>query len=189
MPYRSGPATGPRRVVAAVIASLLVIGLGGAVAGCSADHGAAAIAGGAAGVVQPSHTPDAHAAAGAGVPTAEEAAAVWEARPDFVSGATHRTQTAYAFAVSRPDVVRWLPCYCGCGAMGHASNLDCFIKPGEGVAVVYEEHGSYCDVCVDIAHMAQDMLARGKSLIQIRVAVDSAFGGLAPGTPTQLPPA
>jgi hypothetical protein len=106
-----------------------------------------------------------------------------------VSDAPTRTQTAYAFAISRPDVLRWLPCYCGCGALGHDSNLDCFIKPTESAPVVYEEHGSYCGVCVDIAHMAQDMLNRGNTLIQIRAAVDSSFGGLAPGTPTELPPA
>ena len=186
----SGSRTGPRRIAVAVMASLLLVGLGGAVGGCSADHSTPATAAGAAGgAARPSHTPDAHPMTGAGVPTAAEAAAMWDARPDFVSAAPHRTQTAYAFAISRPDVVRWLPCYCGCGAMGHTSNLDCFIKPTEGVRVVYEEHGSYCDVCVDIAHMAQDMLNRGRSLIQIRAAVDSAFGGLAPGTPTQLPPA
>jgi hypothetical protein len=175
--------------VVAVVASLLLIGMGGAVSGCSADHSAPTTAGGPGAAAGPSHTPDSHAPAGAGVPTGQEAAAMWDARPAFVSDAPHRTQTAYAFAISRPDVVRWLPCYCGSGAMGHLSNLDCFIKPTEGFPVVYEEHGSYCDVCVDIAHMAQDMLNRGKSLIQIRAAVDSEFGGLAPGTPTELPPA
>jgi len=177
-----------RRRAAGPIPFLVVLMLGGGVAGCSADHSNPATGVAAA----PSHTPDAHAAtavAGGAIPTKEEAGAMWAARPAFVEGAPHRTQTAYAFAISRPDVLRWLPCYCGCGAMGHASNLDCFVKPTEGAPVVYEEHGSYCDVCVDIAHMAQDMLDRGQTLIQIRAAVDSSFGGLAPGTPTDLPPA
>lgn len=86
---------------------------------------------------------------------------MWEARPAFVSDAPDRTQTAYAFALSRPDVLRWLPCYCGCGAMGHDSNLDCFIKPTAGAPIVYEEHGSYRDVCVDIAQAQRHEIAEG----------------------------
>ena len=73
--------------------------------------------------------------------------------------------------------------------MEHDSNLDCFIKPGGGSPVVFEEHASFCDICVDIALKAQDMLAKGNTLIQMRAAVDSEFGGLAPGTQTDLPPA
>jgi Protein of unknown function with PCYCGC motif len=191
-----GPGARVRRVATLPIPFLFVLVLGGATVGCSADHSGDTAAGATAGTaVAPAHTPEAHATMAAdagttgGVPTAEQFEARWAARPAFVSDAGQRTQTAYAYAVSRPDVLQWLPCYCGCGAMGHASNLDCFIKPTEGAPVVFEEHGSYCDVCVDIALMANDMLARGQTLIQVRAAVDSSFGGLAPGTPTELPPA
>ena len=188
--YRAGI----RRFATLPIPFLLVVVLGGATAGCSADHAGRA-AGPSTAAVAPSHTPEAHATAAANapetgdIPTAAEFKARWATRPEFVSGAAERTQTAYAYAVSRPDVLQWLPCYCGCGAMGHTSNLDCFIKPTEDAPVVFEEHGSYCDVCVDIALMAHDMLSRGQTLLQVRVTVDSTFGGLAPGTPTELPPA
>ena len=35
---------------------------------------------------------------------------------------------AYAFAANREDIVRYIPCYCGCEREGHRSLRDCFIK-------------------------------------------------------------
>ena len=37
-------------------------------------------------------------------------------------------RAAYAFAVRRPDVVQYLPCYCGCEKQGHRSLEFCFVK-------------------------------------------------------------
>ena len=50
-------------------------------------------------------------------------------------------QEAYRFAIANPEVLSKLPCYCGCGSMGHESNLDCFIQefnPGE--PIVFDDH-------------------------------------------------
>ena len=49
---------------------------------------------------------------------------VWPAR---FWEATHEVQEAYRFALRRPDVLQYMPCFCGCGATGHASNKDCYI--------------------------------------------------------------
>ncbi len=191
VPFDPGP--GARRLAMAWIPVLLVLLLGGAVVGCSAQHDGST-GGGASNAPMATHTPEAHATmtpmpeSAGGIPTADEIAAAWAMRPDFVASADQATQAAYAFALARPDIVQWLPCYCGCGAMGHMSNLDCFVKPTEGAPVVFEEHGSYCGVCVETALMGQDMLAEGATLIQMRAAVDMEFGDLAPGTPTDLPP-
>jgi hypothetical protein len=116
--------------------------------------------------------------------------AAWAARPAFVRS-DPRTEQAYAFAMASPQVLAWMPCYCGCGAMGHGSNADCFFKPTmEGLSsITFEEHASYCGICVDTALMAKQMLGEGQSLRAIRDAVDARFGGAVPGTPTELPPA
>jgi uncharacterized protein with PCYCGC motif len=37
-------------------------------------------------------------------------------------------RAAYAFAARRPDVVQYLPCYCGCEKQGHQSLQFCFVK-------------------------------------------------------------
>ena len=34
----------------------------------------------------------------------------------------------YAYAARRPDVLKYMPCYCGCERQGHSSNRDCFVK-------------------------------------------------------------
>lgn len=35
---------------------------------------------------------------------------------------------AYAIAAEHPDLLREMPCFCGCQGMGHRSNLDCFVS-------------------------------------------------------------
>jgi len=48
--------------------------------------------------------------------------------PDFVRSAPPRVREAYRFAVANREVLRAFPCYCGCGAVGHTSNADCYVK-------------------------------------------------------------
>jgi len=50
------------------------------------------------------------------------------ALPDFVRDAPPQIKEAYRFAIANPDVLSAFPCYCGCGSMGHANNLDCYVK-------------------------------------------------------------
>jgi len=171
---------------------ILALG-GGAVAGCAGSGSGTA---GAPAAAPPSGS--SAAPAGAAVPmgtmhmpTADEVSTTWKARPDYVKALPGDWQGAYAYALARPDVLQWLPCYCGCGGMGHRSNLDCFFQRREVKGTyLYEEHGSYCDICVKTANMADAMLRDGKTMTQVRDAVDSTFGnGAAPGTDTPRPPA
>ncbi len=38
-------------------------------------------------------------------------------------------QDAYAFAANREDIVRYIPCYCGCERTDHHQSLhDCFVR-------------------------------------------------------------
>ena len=50
------------------------------------------------------------------------------ALPDFVRGAPPQVREAYRFAIANRELLSAFPCYCGCGSMGHRSNLDCYIK-------------------------------------------------------------
>lgn len=36
-------------------------------------------------------------------------------------------QAVYEFAARRPDVMRYVPCFCGCERNGHQDNEDCFV--------------------------------------------------------------
>lgn len=179
-----------RRIVIGWLPVLLLFVLGGSMAGCSGA------------TTPPSMTYAPPAPAGAATPgaaasghtkghamlTTAEADAAWAARPDYVRTADARTREAYAFAIARPDVLDWMPCYCGCVAMDHRNNTDCYIKPrAEGDQVVFDEHASYCQICVDIALQAKVMSVEGRSLPEIRRAIDGEFGGAAPGTDTAIP--
>ncbi|MFA5809265.1 MAG: PCYCGC motif-containing (lipo)protein [Thermoleophilia bacterium] len=65
--------------------------------------------------------------------------------PDYAYGSTapKGTAEAYQFAVDNQDVLKYIPCYCGCGELdGHTSNLDCFIKSGSGNNVVFDKHAA-----------------------------------------------
>ena len=63
--------------------------------------------------------------------------------PDFVLRAPLPVQEVYAYALEHPEVLRYMPCYCGCVSAGHMSNLDCFIdqRLAEG-SVKYDPMGS-----------------------------------------------
>lgn len=56
-------------------------------------------------------------------------------------------QEGYLYALERPDVLQYLPCFCGCWAPdhgSHTSNLSCFVKDGSLAAgrIELEPHGS-----------------------------------------------
>ncbi len=62
--------------------------------------------------------------------------------PAWLTQSNDRVREAYEFAVERPDVLPYVPCYCGCGAMGHINNEDCFIAAQypDG-SVEFDRHG------------------------------------------------
>ena len=50
------------------------------------------------------------------------------ALPANIRQAPRNVRDAYRFAIANRDILRQIPCYCGCGAEGHKSNADCYIK-------------------------------------------------------------
>jgi hypothetical protein len=48
--------------------------------------------------------------------------------PDRFVNAPPEVQEAYRYAVGNYDVLQWMPCFCGCGAGGHRSNFDCYVR-------------------------------------------------------------
>lgn len=97
-------------------------------------------------------------------------------------------QEAYAFALAHPEVLHYVPCFCGCGvSSAHRDNYDCFVKTANGAgSYILDPHGFGCGGCVAIALEAKGMLAAGASVKAIRRAIDERWMGV--GTPTQTPP-
>lgn len=81
--------------------------------------------------------------------------------PDFAY-TNAMTLRAYKFAAEHPEILEQIPCYCGCGEHGseasegkpHKFVRDCFITD-KGV---YDNHASFCDVCIGINVKAQSAL-------------------------------
>ena len=96
--------------------------------------------------------------------------------PAEVQKAPTTVREAYQFAVSNPYALKNVPCYCGCGAVGHTSNYSCYVKEikpsGE---VVFDQHALGCSICVDITKDVMKMTKAGKPAQEIRAAIDKTY--------------
>ena len=84
---------------------------------------------------------------------------------------------AYRFAAANPEVMKAIPCYCGCGSMGHTSNYSCYVTgrtPDGGLE--FDSHALGCSICVDITQDAMRLLGQGRSVPQIRTYIDDTYG-------------
>jgi hypothetical protein len=91
----------------------------------------------------------------------------------------------YKKAAEYQDMLKYIPCYCGCGShSGHLSVKNCFIKEDGG----YDDHGANCEMCIDIVLEATNMYSQGKSIPEIRSYINSKYSYIGPPTPTPLTP-
>jgi hypothetical protein len=100
--------------------------------------------------------------------------------------------SAYRFAAEHPEILSYVPCFCGCERSGHGANHDCFVRrrAANGDVVEWDEHGVECAVCIDVANRSRQMHASGASVRDIRAAIDKEFGSQVPTKmPTPHPPA
>jgi hypothetical protein len=90
---------------------------------------------------------------------------------------------AYEFAAEHPEILSYVPCYCGCERAGHQGNHDCFVKARaeNGDVTEWDEHGVECTVCIDVANRSRQLHASGASVRDIRTAIEKEFAALYPG--------
>ncbi len=101
--------------------------------------------------------------------------------PIEVQDAPATVKQAYQFAVANPQLLSQLPCYCGCGGMGHTSNYSCYVTDESGNGSLnYDDHALGCSICVDITQDAMRMLDEGKSIEEIRAYVDQTYSRFGP---------
>ncbi len=94
-------------------------------------------------------------------------------------------QAADHLRKTNPEAMDYIPCYCGCGRMGHKSIRSCFLTDRG-----YGDHGAYCDVCQNIMLTLDRGLKEGRTVREIREAVDAYYSRdprFVP-TPTPMPP-
>ena len=103
-----------------------------------------------------------------------------------VQNAPERVSEAYRFAVANPEATKNVPCFCGCGPIGHTNNYDCYVQdaPNNG-AVVFDPHALGCVICVDITQDVMKMTAAGRAPPQIRQAIINTYSRYGPSNQTR----
>jgi hypothetical protein len=99
-------------------------------------------------------------------------------------------QQVYEFAARHPEVLRYVPCFCGCERVGHTANHSCFVKSraADGRVLEWDNHGMGCAVCIDVARDAMTLFNSGTKVVAIREAIDKKYGSHFPSsTPTPRP--
>ena len=150
----SGFRSNPKPRLSLILLSLVLVALSGAVAGCSGQ----AASGEHELAMTPLHT-----------------------LPQEMQEAPVVVSQAYQFAAANPEVLQQLPCYCGCGSMGHTSNYACYISGVDASgAPKYDSHALGCSICVDITQDAMRLLKQGKTIPEMRAYVDSTYARYGP---------
>ena len=147
-------------------------------------------------------TPPPQSSAFSGQPSADQSARLREAMtiaadlpllpPGIVQGVrpVAMTKAAFEFAARHPEVLKYIPCFCGCDRGGHKGNHDCFVagRNAAGQVTAWEPHGIVCEMCIDIGHLAMQMHNGGATVASIRQAVEQRYPGAHQHTPTPNPP-
>jgi hypothetical protein len=101
--------------------------------------------------------------------------------PGEVKSAPTTVQQAYQFAVANPDVMKQIPCYCGCGAIGHTSNYACYVDSvAANGTVTFDDHALGCSICVDITQDAMRLTRQGQSVSAIKAYIDQTYSQYGP---------
>jgi hypothetical protein len=101
--------------------------------------------------------------------------------PAEVHSAPVSVQEAYQFNVANPEIMEDIPCYCGCGNIGHTSNHDCYVSSVDDKGrIVFDNHALGCSICVDITQDVMRMLKDGKSPQEARAYIDATYSRYGP---------
>lgn len=88
-----------------------------------------------------------------------------------------QARAVYEFAGQHPEILKFVPCYCGCESSGHGHNESCFVKrrDAQGNVLEWDTHGFGCAVCIDVARDAMMMYRSGADVASIRAAVEKKW--------------
>jgi hypothetical protein len=101
--------------------------------------------------------------------------------PVDVQSAPVAVQEAYQFNIANPGIMQDIPCYCGCGDIGHTSNYDCYVSEVDtNGKIMFDNHALGCSICVDITQDVMRMLRDGKSPQDARAYIDTTYSKYGP---------
>jgi hypothetical protein len=90
------------------------------------------------------------------------------------------------FAATHQELLRTIPCYCGCVRDGHQSVLQCFLT-GSSVdnSPIWTDHSFDCEMCVHIVREVFLMTSQRLPPTVIRGIIESKYRAV--GNPTRTP--
>jgi Protein of unknown function with PCYCGC motif len=133
------------------------------------------------------HTSESSQPSDHGVSDVREETKSVDTLPTFLNDKPEEMQMIYQAAAMNKELLEQMPCYCGCGEeAGHKNNYDCFVNENKADgSLVWDDHGTKCGVCLEIAAKSVLDLNDGKSIKEIREKIDSTYEkGYAKPTPT-----
>ena len=96
--------------------------------------------------------------------------------PDNIQSAPVSVQQAYQYASANPNVMKQIPCYCGCVSVGHISNYSCYVQGENSDGILtFDTHALGCSICVDITQDVMRLQREGKSIQEIKSYVDTTY--------------
>lgn len=98
--------------------------------------------------------------------------------PPFLVDHHENMQILYRAVAQHKELLEYIPCYCGCGeSVGHGHNYHCFIHENNpDGTVIWDDHATRCQVCLDIAAEAIVEYEGGKSINDVRDMIDEKYG-------------
>ena len=111
----------------------------------------------------------------------DPAVAAMDDMPENVKSAPAATRQSYQFAAANPELMKQIPCYCGCNDLGHTSNYACYISGVDANGkITYDEHALGCSICVDITQDVIRLSKLGKPTVQIKAYIDQTYSQYGP---------
>tara|TARA_Y100000588_G_C14206282_1_gene904810 strand:- start:194 stop:835 length:642 start_codon:yes stop_codon:yes gene_type:complete len=110
--------------------------------------------------------------------------------PNGMPRTTELINEVYEFAGRNPDILEFVPCFCGCESAGHQANAHCFVESrnSDGTVRTWENHGMGCAVCIDVARDSMQLHASGASVKDVRTSIETKYASRFPRmTPTPEP--
>jgi hypothetical protein len=63
--------------------------------------------------------------------------------PSFAKAGGPKVEVVYRYAIAHEETLQYIPCVCGCGAIGHRHNAHCYVaeRLTDG-AITFTSHGA-----------------------------------------------
>lgn len=100
-----------------------------------------------------------------------------EELPFFLDKHNQDMKNIYLIAANHQELLESIPCYCGCSiSANHRDNYDCFVHENrKDGSIVWDDHGTKCQVCLNIAAESAIMYSEGKTIKEIRSYIDEKY--------------